>query len=398
MDFHVINLGCKVNKAESDTITAHLLEQGQNLVTLPEADAIYINTCTVTGDAEKKTRKAVRRALRENPSATLYVTGCAAVIDPDFYALLDPRVQVVDKATLLPSEGALRVGENFPQRVSVKVQDGCNHACTYCIVHVARGRAWSRPLNNILSEVRALEAAGIREVMLSGIDLGSYRFGSETLDSLLEALLEETTALRFRISSVEPRSLSDQTIRLIANANGRICRHLHIPLQSGSSKVLREMARPYDARFYAALTEKLYDAIPELSLSTDIIAGFPGESESEFEETLALARRARFSKIHAFRYSMRQGTPAAARSDQIEPAVKEERLQRLIELADQLRQEDALRRIGTDEQVLIEACGIGTSESYFKVIVPEDIPVGTLCELSLTALDSSCIMRACKKK
>lgn len=398
MRFHVVNLGCKVNKAESDSMSAHLLATGNELVSLDEADAIIINTCTVTGDAEKKTRKAVRHALRENTHARVMVTGCAAAISPDFYRALDSRVEIIEKAAFLSTDPACRTGLAFPVRVSVKVQDGCDHACTYCIVHVARGKAFSRPLDEIVAEVKALERAGIREVMLSGIDLGSYRFEKQALDTLLSTLIEATHEMRFRVSSVEPASLTSSTIERIAQAEGRICRHLHLPLQSGSDKVLKEMNRPYGAEFYLRLCEDLYSALPTLALSSDIICGFPGETDAEFEETLSLAKQARFSKIHAFRYSMREGTPAAMRCDQIDPSTKEQRLKRLLALARDLRKEDGLRRIGTSEAVLIEAPGIGMSESYFKVEAPRDIPQGTLCELSLTALDSSCMMKACKKK
>ena len=241
--FHVVNLGCKLNKAESDSMSAHLLATGNELVGLNEADAIIINTCTVTGDAEKKTRKAVRRALRENTHARVMVTGCAAAISPDFYRALDSRVEIIEKAAFLSADPACRTGLAFPARVSVKVQDGCDHACTYCIVHVARGKAFSRPLDEIVAEVKALEHAGIREVMLSGIDLGSYRFEKQALDALLSTLIEATHEMRFRISSVEPASLTSATIERIAQAEGRICRHLHLPLQSGSNKVLKEMNR-----------------------------------------------------------------------------------------------------------------------------------------------------------
>ena len=398
MRFHVVNLGCKVNKAESDSMSAHLLATGNELVSHEEADAILINTCTVTGDAEKKTRKAVRRALRENTHARVMVTGCAAAISPDFYRALDSRVEIIEKAAFLSTDPACRTGLSFPARVSVKVQDGCDHACTYCIVHVARGKAFSRPLDEIVAEVKALEHAGIREVMLSGIDLGSYRFEKQALDALLSALIEATHEMRFRISSVEPASLTPAMIERIAQAEGRICRHLHLPLQSGSDKVLKEMNRPYGAEFYLRLCEDLYSALPTLALSSDIICGFPGETDAEFEETLSLAKQARFSKIHAFRYSMREGTPAATRCDQIDPSTKEQRLKNLLALARDLRKEDGLRRIGASEAVLIETPGIGMSESYFKVEAPRDIPQGTLCELSLTALDSSCMMKACKKK
>jgi threonylcarbamoyladenosine tRNA methylthiotransferase MtaB len=166
VNFSVINLGCKVNRAESDSIAAGLLEKGHNMVPSSQADVIIVNTCTVTGDAEKKTRKAVRRALRENDHAQVLVTGCAVAIDSNFYENLDARIRVVNKAELTSQSSALRIGDQFPLRVSVKVQDGCNHACTYCIVHVARGKAWSRPIDEILNEVKALEQAGIQEIVL----------------------------------------------------------------------------------------------------------------------------------------------------------------------------------------------------------------------------------------
>ena len=263
MRFHVVNLGCKVNKAESDSMSAHLLATGNELVGLDEADAIIINTCTVTGDAEKKTRKVVRRALRENTHARVMVTGCAAAISPDFYRALDSRVEIIEKAAFLSTDPACRTGLAFP----------------------------ARPLDEIVAEVKALERAGIREVMLSGIDLGSYRFEKQALDALLSTLIEATHEMRFRISSVEPASLTSATIERIAQAEGRICRHLHLPLQSGSNKVLKEMNRPYSAEFYLRLCEDIYDALPTLALSTDIICGFPGETDVEFEETLLLRNR-----------------------------------------------------------------------------------------------------------
>ncbi|MSA95893.1 radical SAM protein, partial [Gordonibacter urolithinfaciens] len=383
MNFAVVNLGCKVNRVESDDAAARLAACG---VETPEAEAdlIVVNTCTVTGEAEKKTRKAVRRALRANDRARVLVTGCAAAIDAVFYEALDARVTVVGKAQLAdairdwceacssrsaagepadpanvsavqaegpagPSRGAARgasetacapieqgdvapllhIGSGFRTRVGVKVQDGCDNACTYCIVHVARGRATSRPADEVVRECAAYARAGAGEIVLTGINLGSYCDGGRRdpsatrLAGLLRRLLDETADLhepgalpvRFRISSVEPRDVDDALIDLLAAADGRVCRHLHLPLQAGSSKVLREMARPYDAERFRALVERLYAAVPELALSTDIIAGFPGETDAEFQETLDLARACRFAKIHAFPYSRRAGTPAAARAD-----------------------------------------------------------------------------------
>ena len=313
MNFAIVNLGCKVNRVESDSFASGLLARG-GLETGPDAaDVVVVNTCTVTGEAEKKTRKAVRQVLRANPASDVVVTGCAAAIDADAFTSMDPdrvhiagKLQVDDVLDRLVGpigHGAvpLAVGEGFRTRVGVKVQDGCNNACTYCIVHVARGRASSRPAQAIVSECVALAREGVREIVLTGINLGSWREqgenGCERLDALLERLLAETAdihevgqpACRFRISSIEPRDVSDDLIRLMARSQGRICRHLHLPLQSGNSKVLREMHRPYSAEYFKDLVEKLYTAMPMLSLSTDIICGFPGETDQEFGDTVELA-------------------------------------------------------------------------------------------------------------
>lgn len=389
--FHVVNLGCKVNRVESDDFAARLLSQGASCVPLSEASLIIVNTCTVTGEAEKKTRKAVRQALRANDSARVVVTGCAAAIDPDTYASMSERVSVVPKGRLtslfdeaVAASESLRVGAEFPTRVGVKVQDGCNNACTYCIVHVARGRAWSRPADEIIAEAVGLAQAGVREIVLTGINLGSYGFEGMTLADLLRRLLDATDdGVRFRISSVEPRDVHDDLIELMAQADGRICRHLHLPLQSGSPKVLKEMARPYKADYYKELVDKLYAAMPMLSLSTDVIVGFPGETEEDFQETLAMARYCRFSKMHTFRYSMREGTPAARRSDQVAPEAKADRAKRLEELERHLREADRAQRAGTVELALVETDGVATTESYYAVDAPHGASVGALVEFRL---------------
>ena len=451
MNFAVVNLGCKVNRVESDDAAARLAACG---VETPEAEAdlIVVNTCTVTGEAEKKTRKAVRRALRANDRARVLVTGCAAAIDAVFYEALDARVTVVGKAQLAdairdwceacssrsaagepadpanvsavqaegpagPSRGAARgasetacapieqgdvapllhIGSGFRTRVGVKVQDGCDNACTYCIVHVARGRATSRPADEVVRECAAYARAGAGEIVLTGINLGSYCDGGRRdpsatrLAGLLRRLLDETADLhepgalpvRFRISSVEPRDVDDALIDLLAAADGRVCRHLHLPLQAGSSKVLREMARPYDAERFVALVERLYRRIPQLALSTDIIAGFPGETDAEFQETLDVARACRFAKIHAFPYSPRIGTPAAERTDQVPPAVKEARAAMLRALGDELRASERARRAGTVELALVEEGGVAMTESYFEVPAPAGAAPGALVEVTL---------------
>lgn len=403
MRFCVVNLGCRVNRVESDSIIQAYLARGGELVGVSYADVIVVNTCTVTGEAEKKTRKAIHRALRSNANAKVIVTGCAANVDPEGYAAMDDRVVVVDKMDLLevPSDAPARVGDDFPARVGVKIQDGCDHACTFCIVHVARGHAWSRPSGEILDEVRSLEAAGVGEIVMTGIDLGSYRelgVDGEVRDLcwLLNLLLSQTSQCRFRISSIEPISVTDELIELMATSNGRICEHLHLPLQSGSTKVLREMDRPYDASFFRGLVDKLRSAMPAISLSTDILVAFPGETEDDFEESLALARYARFSKIHVFRYSRRAGTPAAARDDQVPPEVSEDRARRLRELSQDLRLEFGRDLVGACELVAVEGQGKGMSSRYYRCSVDEFLPSGSLVPLRLTSLATSGIFSTCE--
>lgn len=438
MRYSVVNLGCKVNRVESDAYEALFAERGFTAVA-EAADVVVVNTCTVTGEAEKKTRKAVRQALKRNPAARVVVTGCAAALDAGVFEEMSPRVEAVSKAEALPriaciceqmreekgaaeaeSEGAAanegavvsresqRVGAPLfgnaalsktpaphlgrtRTRVGVKVQDGCDNACTYCIVHVARGRALSMPLENVREEVVALAKAGVREIVLSGINIGSYDFEGARLEHLLEELLAATEGLcapneapvRFRVSSVEPMDVSDDFVRLMARANGRVCRHLHLPLQSGSSKVLREMARPYDAQDYQRLVDSIRAEVPGLSLSTDVIVGFPGETEEDFEDTLALARSCAFSKIHVFPYSMRSGTPAAERADQVSPELKAHRARKLRLLSDKLREADYRTRRGSAELVLVEQAGRAMTESYYEVPVPESWERGALRELVL---------------
>ncbi len=405
MNFCIVNLGCKVNRVESDAACAVLLEGGGLATSAEDADLIVVNTCTVTGEAEKKTRKAVRRALRDNAHAPVLVTGCACAIDPEFYEDLDERIQVIPKSQLydvLAKANTVinplkRVGEGFPTRVGVKVQDGCDNACTFCIVHFARGHATSRPSREVIDECVALAQAGVKEIVLTGINLGSYyertnhNVPALYLEGLLRQLLEATENLhapdeppcRFRISSIEPADMSDSLISLLATAQGRICRHLHLPLQSGSDKVLHEMARPYDASFYMQLVEKIREANPFVSLSTDVIVGFPGETEDDFQATLDICASCGFSKIHVFPYSRRAGTPAAARADQVPAEVKAERSAVLRALGDELRSVDFANRFGKTEYVVVEEGGRAMTESYYEIDAPAGAACGSLVEAQL---------------
>ncbi len=359
------------------------------------ADAAIVNTCTVTAEADRKTRKEVNRAVAHNPGAPVFVTGCAATIDPGAYEALSPAVRVVEKSNVVAeclgltgeeyvhAPALLRVGDEFPTRVGVKVQDGCDNACTYCIVHVARGKAWSVPVQQVIDEVQAYAQAGVHEVVLTGIDLGAYNWQGTSLADLILQLRSLAPETRLRISSIELVTIDDALIEVLASHDGMVCRHLHVPLQSGSSKVLHDMARRYNSEEYLATIEKLRAAIPQLSLSTDLIVGFPGESEEDFAASLNLARSCHFSRMHIFRYSKRDGTPAAERVDQIAPDVKAERMERMQNLAKELRNTEAQERMGSQERILIEGDARGMSESYFEVRVPESAQRGALVDATL---------------
>ena len=445
MRFCVVNLGCKVNRVESDAFEAVLLGKGFSRASEEESDVIVVNTCTVTGEAEKKTRKAVRRALRANDHARVVVTGCAAAIDPEAFASMNERVDVVAKGdvesylacladaaasengcaaksvgsdTEARKSGPLRIEGVHPDalldhgssvertmvdegvdaslfssrtRVGLKVQDGCDNACTYCIVHVARGRATSVAVQSVVERAVDLARSGAREIVLSGINIGSYDSGGVRLAGLLDRLLSATQDIhvageppvRFRVSSIEPADVDDDFVELLASADGRVCRHLHVPLQSGSSKVLREMARPYDAEDFSELVDYLRAMVPSVSLTTDVIVGFPGETGEDFEESCEMARRCGFSKIHVFPYSQRKGTPAASRCDQIEPVLRAERARVLRDLSDELRLADRLRRAGTVEWALVEERGHAMTESYHEVVSPSGAAVGSLVRVLL---------------
>ena len=259
---------------------------------------------------------------------------------------------------MLPADGRTRIG--------IKVQDGCDNACTYCIVHVARGRATSRNGDEVVAEAAALARAGVREIVLTGINLGSYDADGLDLADLCRRLLDETADLhgpdeepcRFRIGSIEPMDVSMDFIGLLAEAGGRLCRHLHLPLQSGSSKVLREMGRPYDAEEYRQLADYLRAMVPEIALTTDIIVGFPGETEEDFMDTYRLVEEVGYSQVFTFIYSKRAGTPAAELHDDTPREVIQERFDRLVDLVQRKAFEANQAELGAIVPVLIE----GTSK------------------------------------
>ena len=365
MSFAVVNLGCRVNRAESDLIIEKMKETDV-VAPLEEADVVFVNTCTVTGVAEKKTRKTVRGVLEKNKHAKVIVTGCAAEISPDYYEGLSDRIEVVSKFDLLANTSKpLDVDSTAISRVNVKIQDGCDNACTFCIVHVARGKSISVKKEDVIRQCVQLDKQGASEIVLTGINLGNY--SDPSLAELLRELLDSTKNCRFRISSIEPPEASDELLETIQIAGSRVCRHLHMPLQSGSNRILKLMDRHYSAEQFISLCEKIYSLMPNFSLSTDIIVGFPGETEADFKDTVSLAKRLHFSKIHVFPYSKREGTPACSMENQIPDGVKKQRASELRKLSNVLRIQEFNKREGCQEWVVTENDCRATTDSFFTI-------------------------------
>ena len=381
-------MGCKVNRAEVDSYAARLLQAGWEMTEPQDASLVIINTCTVTSLADKKTRQAVRKVASMYAPEEIVVTGCASAIDADAYRQMDSRIKIIPKSEMQDAgldAIAHLAGDEFRSRAAIKIQDGCNNACTYCIVHVARGAAWSMPHKQVEERVSVMLDAGINEIILSGVDIGAYDDAGFGLVELCKSLLKiiGSRDARIRISSIEPNNVSDALIDLISSSTGKVCRHLHLPLQSGSEKVLREMDRHYTAKEYLELVKKLHRQVPQIALSTDIIVGFPGESDQDFADTYELAKACGFMKIHVFPYSKREGTPAAGRDDQVSDEVKTARAAKLRKLSDDMAQADLQARRGTEEFVLVEREGKARSESYHLVDAPKGAKPGDLIKTVL---------------
>ncbi|MDM8273904.1 MiaB/RimO family radical SAM methylthiotransferase [Enorma phocaeensis] len=386
----VVNLGCRVNRVESDRLTCELTQAGFTLVDPDEAELIVINTCAVTGEAEAKTRKAVRHALARPREPYVVATGCAASLHPEMLRDLSDRVsvepskvRVVERVcSLLGYEHdddveSVDVGEVLGHaRLGVKVQDGCNNRCTYCIVWKARGPERSVPVDAVLAQVRAAEEAGIPEVVLTGVNLGAYdgtRSGDEhvEIDELLEIVLASTTIPQVRLSSIEPMDVSDRLLATMAEHADRVAPFLHLPVQSGCTDTLRRMARPYTAEDFFGLARRIRDYLPHASLSCDVIVGFPGETDEEFEASRALCENVGFSRMHVFRYSARPGTPAAAMPDQVAPEVMAERSRIMRDLSSRLALADKRLRVGRRERVVLESGRMGTTGSFHRAAVAD---------------------------
>jgi threonylcarbamoyladenosine tRNA methylthiotransferase MtaB len=401
-------LGCKVNHYETEAIWQLFKQHGYDRVDFEtNADVFVINTCTVTNTGDKKSRQVIRRAIRKNPDAVICVTGCYAQTAPAEIMAI-PGVDIVvgtqDRNKMLdyieqyrkerkPINAVHNIMKNRTyeelevpyftdrHRASLKIQEGCNNFCTFCIIPWARGLMRSRDPEQVIKQAQMLVDNGYKEIVLTGIHTGGYGqdFKDYNLAMLLRDLEEKVRGLkRLRISSIEASQLTDEVIDVIRNSN-IIVRHMHIPLQSGSDTVLKRMRRKYTMAEYEERLLKLKDALPGLAVTSDVIVGFPGETEEEFMETYHFVKKHKYAELHVFPYSKRTGTPAARMTDQIDEQIKDERVQRLIALSDQLAKEYASNFEGEVLEVIPEEpykkdpnSGLfeGHSDNYLKVVFP----------------------------
>jgi threonylcarbamoyladenosine tRNA methylthiotransferase MtaB len=419
--FHTF--GCKVNQYESEELRAQLRLGGFDIVPMEDAADVYIiNSCTVTADADSSCRQTVRKILRERPQARVVVTGCYAERAPAELRELSDRVETFGNhekpliaATLgVPTacvEAAARPGVTAlaeRTRVFVKIQDGCDAHCTYCIIPSVRPTLICRAPELILQEVNALIAKGFREIVLTGVRLGRYEGRGGALSppestspgghggpplqwsfsDLLKAILDLPGDFRIRLSSIEVTELPDDVIEWAAN-HPKMCPFFHIPMQSGDDDVLKRMGRWYDAATYRDRIRYIRARVPNVALSADVICGFPGETEDQFQRTQSLLSEEGFSRVHAFRYSVRPGTPAERLPNHVDPGTKAERTRRMNRLDMALRSNFAARFIGQRMRVLVEDRGEGYSERYVRVKAPAGSPEGQFIEVSGESLSGS---------
>lgn len=383
MKVHLRTLGCRLNQSEIDTMARQFQRQGHEIVEDPAlAEVVVVNTCAVTNEAAASSRQLIRELGRANAQAQLTVTGCYAQIAPGDIQALPHVTRIVnnaDKDRLVelmtgvaadsfdrePLERGSFLGRT---RAFVKVQDGCDNACTFCITTVARGAGRSRSLRDIIEEIRYLHASGYQEAVLTGVHLGSYGHDQDNragLFDLVQAILRDTDIPRLRLSSLEPWDLEPEFFTLWEDP--RLCRHLHLPLQSGCDATLKRMLRRTNQTQFRALVNAAREHMPDVGITTDVIVGFPGETDEEFAVSEAFIRDIQFAGLHIFRYSKRAGTAAARMRNHVPEAVKKERSARLRLVSDTCEQTYAECFIGSTRSVLWEQVAGSTEAGFINV-------------------------------
>ncbi|HEY0512136.1 MAG TPA: MiaB/RimO family radical SAM methylthiotransferase [Thermoanaerobaculia bacterium] len=392
MRVHFTHLGCKLNQAEIERLGRELTAAGHEVVgSLAGADLHVVNSCTVTHAAARGSRKEAGRARRGGLPARTVLTGCFATGSPEEAAQLagvDLVVSNADKDRLVELVHAA-FPELVPQlvpcappqshgntRALVKVEDGCDMRCAFCVIPLTRGAQRSRPLPEVVAEVRTLLDRGHREIVITGVQISAWRREGARLGDLVRAILTETDVPRLRLTSIAPWDLDERLLGLWRDPGGhRLCRHLHLSLQSGSTATLRRMRRPYTAESYLALLDRVRAAVPGAAVTTDVIVGFPGETAEEFAASLATVEAAGFARIHVFPYSARPGTAAEGMPGHLPPEEKKERMQRMLAAADRAERSFQAAHLGARSTVLWEkpkdGIGQGLTDNYLRVVSEE---------------------------
>lgn len=412
MKVAIQSLGCKVNLYESEYITDQFQKAGYEIVPFQEiADVYIINTCSVTNTSDVKSRKVIHQAIRRNPDACIVAIGCFIEANHDYHEdgvdillgnankskvleYVERYWQTKQKAnyfvTPIPEKFDDMTMSTFlgRTRAFIKIQDGCENFCSYCIIPYVRGKCRSKNFQTVLEEIQNYVQHGYKEVVLTGIHTGNYGVDLGTdFAALLREIVKINGLVRLRISSIEITELTDEVLQIIRD-NDVIVNHLHIPLQAGSDKILRLMNRKYDLAYFKQKMEQIREIRPDISLTTDIIVGFPSETEEDFQDTLSFVREVQFSKVHVFPYSRRSGTVAADMAEQVLGDVKKDRVRRLLALSKELETEYMKKFIGKTLPVLMEVnrtdYSLGHTSNYLLVKVPGEYQSEDLVDVTIT--------------
>ena len=405
MKFNIVTFGCKVNQYESNMMKERMLSSNFFYVeNMNEANIIIVNTCSVTNVADKKCLKMIRRIKREYPNSILVVAGCSSQNKQEIYENLDIDILIgnKDKSKIdvllkeyiethkryvkfyndrnLEFEDML-ISDYNHIRAFIKIEDGCDNFCSYCIIPYVRGSVRSKNFETVIKEAKLLTQKGHKEIVLTGIHTGHYMDNNHDLTDLINELSKIDDLLRIRISSIEITELNDKFLNMLSE-NKKVCDHLHIPLQAGSNEILKRMNRKYDLKYYEDKINKIRMIRPDISITTDIIVGFPYETDELFNETLEFSRKMNFSKIHVFPYSIRIGTSAANMPNQVDEKVKKERVKKLMDLSEIMEKEYYNKFVGKELDILVEECdnnvSIGHSSNYLMVTLNETLEVGQI--------------------
>ena len=405
MKFNIVTFGCKVNQYESNMMKERMLSSNFFYVeNISEANIIDVNTCSVTNVADKKCLKMIRRIKREYPNSILVVAGCSSQNKQEIYENLDIDILIgnKDKSKIdillkeyikthkryvkfyndrkLDFEDML-ISDYNHIRAFIKIEDGCDNFCSYCIIPYVRGSVRSKNFETVIKEAKLLTQKGHKEIVLTGIHTGHYMDNGYDLTDLINELSKIEDLLRIRISSIEITELNDKFLNMLST-NKKVCDHLHIPLQAGSDEILKKMNRKYDLKYYKEKIKKIRMIRPNISITTDIIVGFPYETDKLFNETLEFSRKMNFSKIHVFPYSIRLGTSAANMPNQVDESIKKERVKKLMDLSETMEKEYYNKFVGKELDILVEECdnnvSIGHSSNYLMIRLNEKLEVGQI--------------------